>query len=717
MHGLSFFDLLFYFHDRKFIAMTTVFFYPSNPLNVPSSVTETSASFKKEVSKVAGSIFLFFLVYFVMFILAIGLVIACVYGGYMLIINMPRLVTILVGIGIIGLGVMVFIFLIKFIFAVSRFDRSGSIEITKTDQPELFEFIRKLTKDTHTSFPKKIYLSADVNACVFYDSSFWSMFFPVRKNLQIGLGLVNCLNISEFKAVMAHEFGHFSQRSMKLGSFVYNVNRIIYNMLYENKDYVNSLKSFASASSYFAFFANITFEIVRGIQSILRSMYSVINKNYLGLSREMEFHADAVAASVSGGNNLISALKRIELGNTCYNISLQKCDEFFKEKVISKNVYQNQWIVLSQVAKEFNMPLKEGLPLVNREYIEGQNFSRVNFKDQWASHPTTREREVHLEQLAIHAEPEAHLAWVVFQNSEKLQEKLTKKLYEKLNTQDTSVIDGNEFESRYKKDFTEFSLPKEYKNFYNGRRIAILSKEEFENFKNDNYSFDELFSGENVSLPGKIIATEKDIKILRAIKEKKTGIKSFDFDGEKYEIEKATAIISALEKELEDQKRSLNELDKKTVSFFYNKALKKSFENSEKLKTSYLEYFEDCKKADEFLHFLNLMIADLGSIYRGETIAISTIESIINDLKTNREDRFKADLKQWLAMGVFNNKQSLKQGIEVFIDSDYKYFDGAAFKEKELRSLNDLVNTSWQAIGSWLFFKFKNILQIQLPCQ
>src|SRR5690349_15261900 len=328
--------------------MSTTFLYPPNPTNVPASATETTASFKREVSKVLGSIFLFFLVYLVMVLLSVGLAIACFYGGVMLIVNVPRLITILIGIGIIGLGAMVFIFLIKFIFAVSKFDRSGSIEITQTDQPELFEFIRQLTRDTHTPFPKKIYLSTDVNACVFYDSSFWSMFFPVRKNLQIGLGLVNCLNISEFKAVMAHEFGHFSQRSMKLGSFVYNVNRIIYNMLYENKDYTSSLQSFARASGYFAFFVSITVQIVRAIQSVLKAMYGVINKNYLSLSREMEFHADCVAASVAGGNNLSSALKRVELGNTCYNITLQKCDEIYKEKQVSKNIYRNQVVVLNE---------------------------------------------------------------------------------------------------------------------------------------------------------------------------------------------------------------------------------------------------------------------------------------------------------------------------------------------------------------------------------
>ena len=141
------------------------FFYPATPANVPDSVTRVSTAFKKEVSGVMGSIILFFIVYLLMFILSIGLIVACVYGGIALIIAIPRLITIFAGAGLIGLGIMVFIFLVKFIFAVSRYDNSNSVEITKEDQPRLYEFISQLTKDVRTPFPKKIYLSPDVNAC------------------------------------------------------------------------------------------------------------------------------------------------------------------------------------------------------------------------------------------------------------------------------------------------------------------------------------------------------------------------------------------------------------------------------------------------------------------------------------------------------------------------------------------------------------------------
>jgi len=61
---------------------------------------------------------------------------------------------------------------------------------------------------------------------VFYDLSIKNLIFPSRKNLEIGLGLVNILNLSELKAVLAHEFGHFAQRSMAVGNWVYIAQQI-----------------------------------------------------------------------------------------------------------------------------------------------------------------------------------------------------------------------------------------------------------------------------------------------------------------------------------------------------------------------------------------------------------------------------------------------------------------------------------------------------------
>src|SRR5699024_7168451 len=53
-----------------------------------------------------------------------------------------------------------------------------------------------------------------------------NLIFPSRKNLEIGLALVNTLTLGELRAVLAHEFGHFAQRSMAVGRWVYVAQQI-----------------------------------------------------------------------------------------------------------------------------------------------------------------------------------------------------------------------------------------------------------------------------------------------------------------------------------------------------------------------------------------------------------------------------------------------------------------------------------------------------------
>jgi Zn-dependent protease with chaperone function len=690
------------------------FLYPATPANVPESVTQVSPAFKKEVSGVMGSIILFFIVYLLMFLLSVGLVVACVYGGIALIAAVPRLITIIIGLGLIGVGVMVFVFLIKFLFAVSRYDSSNSIEITKEDQPKLFAFIARLTNDVQTPFPKKIYVSPDVNAAVFYNSSFWSMFLPVRKNLQIGLGLVNSLNVSEFKAVMAHEFGHFSQRSMKLGSFVYNVNKIIHNMLFQNTSYAGFLGSWASVDGIFAFFAQITAGIAQGIQSILRQMYGIINKSYMRLSREMEFHADAVAASVTGSQSLVTALRRIELANAGYNIALQKCDELFRQKKMSNNIYQNHRTVLRQLADEFKLTIEHDIPVVNDKFLADNNASRVNFKDQWASHPATNDRVEHLNKLKVEAELVTEPAWVLFENKDDLQLRLTQKIYENVvKDKELTTIESNEFEEKLNADIRQYSLPDEYNGFYDGRQVSIVNTDELQT-NGKATTWEEIFSADNASLPKKIKTNAADLEVLKAINEKNIRTKTFDFDGVKYKREDAPSVIAILQNEQEKEQAQLVNLDKQAIHFFFDKAAQKGITEKESLKKAYADYFENRRLADEFLKDINRMLESLQPVFSGQTIQITQINVMIDDLKSDHEAKFKNWLKRWITSGVFDKNPAEKQKAENFIAARYVYFGGTTFIDTELITLNELCNESWAAVNTFLFIEFKSILERQL---
>lgn len=138
---------------------------------------KTSSNYKKTTIKAVLSILLFILTYFILISLAIGLVVLCVVSGIAIVLAKPMFMTIIIGIGLPILGFLVFYFLIKFIFKKHTTDTSGMIEITRENEPLLFDFIEKTAKEVQTSLPKKIYLNEEVNASVFYNSSFWSMFY------------------------------------------------------------------------------------------------------------------------------------------------------------------------------------------------------------------------------------------------------------------------------------------------------------------------------------------------------------------------------------------------------------------------------------------------------------------------------------------------------------------------------------------------------------
>ncbi|MEP6952220.1 MAG: M48 family metallopeptidase [Ginsengibacter sp.] len=686
--------------------------YPPSPANIDPKVLAPSVSFKKQVGLVAGSIVLFFIVYILLVLLATALAIACFYFGALIIINAPRIFTIMIGLGLMALGVSVVFFLIKFIFSVSKDDNTSRIEINEEEQPELFAFIRTLSKETKTFFPKKIFLTGDVNASVFYNSSFWSMFFPVKKNLEIGLGLVNSVNISEFKAVVAHEFGHFSQRSMKLGSFTYNVNRVIYNMLYNNTGYTSFLNSWGTVNKYFAFFAGITVRIAQGIQWILRKMYAVINKSYFGLSREMEFHADVVSASVSGGNNLISALSRIELASNCYNSALDNAGDWLGKKKATTNIFMNQLTILQSIAKEFKLSLKNGLPEVSYHFIQSFSQSRINYKNQWASHPTLEERKSHLDKAGINVVPDEASAWNVFTNRNILQERVTENLYRNAKSEEAlEKCDAKYFEELYTKKRESTFLPALYKGFYDHRFVNVKDWD-FDSLTSApvTKNFDELYTDENGRLQSSVDNNQNDVATVKAIKAKQIDVKSFDFDGNKHVVSDCDRVVMQLEDEIQRQIKKQEALDREAFVFFYNN----SKEHAAELKNNYIYYCILYKQYNDYAEIANAIFQNINPFYSGQ-LSIENVKQSVEAIKTIHEKNLKQFFKRLLDDKVITNEHgNLAELVKAFHDTDYVYFAFDAFKNEELKELSELTMKVANELTSRKFSCYKKLLEDQL---
>lgn len=672
-----------------------------------NSLLAPSATFRKQATRSIIAIVLFILVYFSLLALSLVLAGLAFYGGIAIISLKVTLGTIVAGVGLMGCGAMVLFFMIKFLFASHKEDRSDSIEITEAEQPELFRTIHELAAATGTSRPKRIYLSPDVNAAVFYDSSFWSMFLPIKKNLKIGVGLVNSVNVSELKAVIAHEFGHFSQKSMKVGSWVYGVNRIIYDMLYNNSSYSKALSNLGSVSGLIAFFMQVTVKIVQGIMWVLHQMYKVVNKSYLGLSREMEFHADLVAASVCGSNNIINALKRVEFGDFCYGTTINTCNNVLREKKMVTDFYAQHRTVAKHLASFTGLQLANGLALMKSE-DDGQPRHRVNYRNQWASHPTLPEREAYLEPFGLDAAVDETSAWSLFRNEERLREDLTGLIYRDVPQGELKgTISAAEFESWLTSELQASSFPEVFGKFYQNRVVNKFDAEAVAKMPFTLQPFDSILTENAKALPETLRLLEEDIAVLQGIVNKSIDASSFDVDGKKYPRKQAKHILAQFEEEKAQLQERLNELDTTLFRYFYAVL---SMPEAEAYKTSWKEYFDYRSRGEEFANKIDRVMEPLAPVYAGHTLAIEDIQQLIHNLKTTHEPAFKKALKEWVALGVFEKDAVVLSSVEKFLQTDYAYFSGTEYFENELNDLSHLVQDSWGCIFPWVEQKFRSIV-------
>jgi|TARA_B110000037_G_C17095744_1_gene495922 Zn-dependent protease with chaperone function len=670
-----------------------------------------SPEFKTQTTKAVLSIILFVLTYLLMLVLAIGLTVLCVYGGIMLIVSFPRFITLALGVGLASLGVLVLFFLLKFIFKSHKVDRSHLTEIKKSDESKLFEMIDDIVKEVGTNFPKKVYLSSDVNASVFYDSSFWSMFFPIKKNLQIGLGLVNTVTQSELKAILSHEFGHFSQKTMKVGSYVYNVNQVIFNLLFDNESYDNLMHKWANASGYFSIFVIIAIKIIDGIKWVLKQIYSVVNKSYMALSREMEFHADEIAANVTGYEPLKYSLLRLSLADHSYNDVLSFYDRKITDNQKSENIFKDHLFVTNFLAKESEIEIQNNLPQISVNDLDKFNKSKLIVKDQWASHPSTEDRIVMLEKTGLsntnlNNEP----ANLLFVNIEKTQIEITQNIFkEVVYSAECSILPFDIFESNFKEEFFNNSFSKVYNGYYDNKNPLFFDIPSIE-LDTKNIQLEDLFSESKIEEVYTAISLQSDIESIKQINDKTVDVKTFDYDGFKYYKKGCIGLISKLEKELELLNEKIKSNDIEIFRFF--KSLEQKTDLTPSLENLYNDFFRYDKdfetKYDVYIQLSNELQ------FINFTTPIEQIRANFIKVET-LEERLKNGITEMLENQDYQAEitKEIKENFELYLTKKWQYFGNEKYFDNNLEMLFSAMNNYAFLLSRGYFLIKQKLLNYQ----
>ena len=654
-----------------------------------NDVLKVSEDFRKAAVRSVLSIVLFLLTYIVLIVLGLGVILLCGLIAYSLMVLKAMFITAMFALGFIGMGFLIFFFLVKFIFSNSaKVDRSRLFEITEKQQPELFKLIHEIVKEVNTNFPKKVYLSSDVNASVFYDSNFWSMFFPVRKNLQIGLGLMNSISTLELKAILAHEFAHFSQRSMKVGSYVYNVNKVIYNMLYDNDSYSTLLDRWSNISAYFTLFAKGAILVVEGIQYVLIKVYKVLNLNYMALSREMEFHADAVAASIAGSQPLANSLLRLTLADQSLNIVLNYYYTKIAEAQKTNNVYPQQYFVLNQIASNEDLPINEGLPKLSIGSYEKFNKTKLVLDDQWSSHPSTEQRVAKLTALNLPEKGvQMGIAIDILADKELIQKSITERLFEDVNYEtEPSLLNSEDFIGEYLKQEEENSYPKVFKGYFDTRNpYNDYTETDFESSMIDSsIDFEDLINDQSVFEISSLNTAISDKSTIEKISIGAIEIKTFDYDGIKYSSNDGHTLLGSLESKIESFNNSLKKRDRDLFMFFLSTAKKQNNLTGFKDRALAYKMATQNNQAQEDA-YVNLA----GATYFMQTSTpFAQITENMFQVK-KMENPFKEQIRLILKDQIYQEliDAEMRTRFEEYLSKDWKYFGHNTYFNMEVDGL------------------------------
>ncbi len=260
-----------------------------------------------------------------------------------------------------GAGVILWSIIPRF----DRFTAPGPL-LLPNEQPELFKVLRGVASEMGQEMPAEVYAIGEMNAWVMDRGGI--MGFGSRRVMGLGLPLLQVLNVSQARGVIAHEFGHFYGGDTKLGPWIYRTRSAM----------IRTLSGLAEHGSLlqkpFIWYGNAFMRITQMI------------------SRGQEFTADRLAAGIVGSQAMIDGLRVIHGGGAVFDA-----------------YWRNEYV--PALDKGYRPPLAEGFAhflsvpritdavnkIVSEELESGET-------DLYDSHPSLRDRVSALMEVAVDKE-------------------------------------------------------------------------------------------------------------------------------------------------------------------------------------------------------------------------------------------------------------------------------------------------------------------------
>ena len=309
------------------------------------------------------------------YIFTLLLAVACVYLPWLAISNAPNFQTLVLFVGgIVVAGIMFW----SLIPRRDKFEAPGLL-LEPQSHPRLFAEIERIAKSLQEPVPGEVYLVGDPNAWVADRGGL--MGIGSRRVMGLGLPLLAALNVSQFRAVLAHEFAHYYGGDTGLGPWLQRVQMAL----------IRTLRGIGSVGEFklpaiVAILNMIVFGILKWYwHFFLRAINLVL--------RRREYRADELACLVTGPVSLAGGLCVVHgtalAWPTYWQTEVVPLLELGYLPSITAGF--SQFLTVPHIAKE----VQSG---TEKEISEGK-------ADPYDSHPPLRDRLTAAEALGIQSPP------------------------------------------------------------------------------------------------------------------------------------------------------------------------------------------------------------------------------------------------------------------------------------------------------------------------
>ena len=376
--------LLFLFLTGKFMSRVTLRSLETEDPNKPTSRSQmTLRQWYRRLINVAGLYYALSMPVVMFLVIAVA---ASITYGFIMLGRIPIKLILLLGIG----ALITIYKMIRSLFSkIEKEDPGRALNIDEA--PRLWDLTRNVASTVQTRAIDEIRVTPGTELAVYEKGTFRERSNDKAKRILIlGVGCLNGFRLNSFRAVLAHEYGHFSNRDTAGGDVAMRVN--------------DHMMKFAQAmyEGGQAVWWNIAFQFLRIYHFIFRRLSH-------GATRLQEVLADRVAAMRYGASAFEDGLTHVVKRSAQFNaIATQEINASLAARRVIQNLYELPAIENADVAEA----AREAL---NRETSEDD------------THPSPNDRFRFTRRITSQTEPGlSGMVWDLFTNREALTSEMTK---------------------------------------------------------------------------------------------------------------------------------------------------------------------------------------------------------------------------------------------------------------------------------------------------